>query len=84
MITYAENCDGFLTNTKCEKCSNTFPVIKLDGSCHINTLVPNCLIYSNTETCLECEDDYEIDKGNCVKIKNFIDFCRLHSEGNIC
>ena len=82
---YAKNCDGFLTNTKCNRCPSENPIQKLDGNCYKNKNVPFCEFYDSINSCLFCDLNYENKKGKCsLGAINFISNCERQVEGEIC
>ena len=51
---YAKNCDGFLTNTKCNRYPSENPIQKIDGNCYKNKDIPFCEFYNSIDSCLFC------------------------------
>jgi hypothetical protein len=83
LIIYVSNCNGYLTNTKCLRCSQNFPVLSGSGSCVTNIDIPNCLVYDAPGYCYQCSSLYVNMKGVCafgklIKncINNFAGECR--------
>lgn len=81
---YSSNCDGFLSNTRCDRCPNGYPFLS-SGSCIKNPDVSNCEEYANVSSCFFCDDAYSRDQtGQCELKTTYIDNCKKHLVGPFC
>ena len=81
---YSSNCNGFLSNTRCDRCPVEFPFLS-SGSCNKNPDVSNCDEYSNVNSCFFCDDAYSrTQTGQCELKTNYIPNCTKHLVGPFC
>lgn len=88
LIIYAQNCLGYLTNTKCLRCPINFPILDQSGSCIFPPTLTNCLAYDNPTTCYQCALPLINVGGECAFgtlvpncVNNFNAKCRQCSPG---
>lgn len=65
LIIYVSNCLDYLSNTKCSRCPQQYPVLSYSGSCVTNINIPNCLIYDTPTLCYKCSPLFTNIKGTC-------------------
>ena len=81
---YSSNCDGFLSNTRCDRCPVDNPYMQ-SGSCQKNPDVPNCDRYSNVNSCFFCDDAFSRSQNGLCELKTtYIPNCKKHLVGPFC
>jgi hypothetical protein len=81
---YSFNCDGFLSNTRCDRCPIQYPFLS-SGSCVKNPDVSDCDQYANVNSCYFCNDAFSRTQSGLCELKtNYIQNCKKHLVGPFC
>ncbi len=81
---YAQNCNGYLSNTNCLRCPTQFPFFNSDGSCEKSSTITNCDTFDSLGSCLYCDLDFKFNKGLCQVNNQFVDHCERNMDGQLC